>query len=363
MPPKLLPLYSQVAGRIAEMIDAGTFAPGERIYSIRQICENFDVADVTAKKAITQLRHRGLIRTVNGSGAFVTQADDEDQTAQTSSSENRVVGFIKIGIHPAPIFAYEIDLLQHELAKLDHTMIYSIAQNDHELDAIAQRLKQAKPCCLLAFPPHRTDYDLAGQLAKLRSCGVPILTVESRLPSDSYITTDTERATMTLADYLHDLGHRNICLATTFKRKVSGFESALKRWKDPSVNHCILGEAGKTNLDTKLLAEKILALSPRPTAVIAADDHAAAVMVSCFIQHGVSVPEQISVVTFGDHPRMTSLSPVPMTVIRHPYLEIAQEAAQWAHDQYENPSSSKPLRREMTGTLIVRDSSGPPPLG
>ena len=53
---KLLPLYAQIAGRIAEQIDSGEFRPGQRIYSIREICEQFDVADVTAKTAITHLR-------------------------------------------------------------------------------------------------------------------------------------------------------------------------------------------------------------------------------------------------------------------------------------------------------------------
>ena len=168
------------------------------------------------------------------------------------------------------------------------------------------------------------------------------------------------RSTLQLFNYLYDLGHRRICLATAFARKVAGFEAARKRLSDPSLVHWILGEPGKTDADSRLLAEQILQLNPRPTAVIAADDHAAGIMVSHFLHAGLDVPGDISVVTFGDHPQYTSSSPVPMTVVRHPFLEVAQEAAQWAHRQFQKTVRPRPVRWDITGTLIVRDSSGPP---
>lgn len=358
MPPtKLMPLYAQVASRIGEQIESGDFRPGERIYSIREICENFDVADVTAKKALSQLRHRGLIRTVNGSGAFVT---DEVERRRILEVEQRCVAFIKIGIHPAPVFAYEIDLLQQELAKLDHAMVYAVAATEKDFDNALQQVGKSRPASLIVFPPHRTDFDMADCLARARSCGVPLLILESRLPKGDYITTDTERATVELSNYLYDLGHRRICLATTFPRKVAGFESAMERWRDPSVRHWIIGEQGKSDSDSRQLADQILAIKPRPTAVIAADDHAAAIMVGHFVQRGVPVPERISVVTYGDHPQYAPLSPVPVTVMRHPFLEVAQEAAQWVGRQTQPAMRPQAVRREITGTLIVRDSSGPP---
>ncbi len=355
---KLMPLYAQVARRIEEQIETGDFRPGQRIYSIREICEHFAVADVTAKKALTQLRRRGLIRTVNGSGAFVT---DEGERQPVVEVERRTVGFIKIGLHPAIVFSYEIDLLQQELARLDHAMVYAVAPTERNLDAALQQMERSQPGCLLIFPPHRADFNMSECMTQLKSSGLPVLLIESRQPKGDYITTDTERATVELADYLYELGHRRICLATGFGRKVAGFERALQRWRDPAVRHWILSEPGKTDTDTHVLAEQILALKPRPTAVIANDDHAGAVLVSHFLQRGLGVPDDISVVTYGDHPQYAALAPVPMTVMRHPFLELAQEAAQWAHRQMLPAGRARAVRREITGTLIIRDSSGPPP--
>jgi DNA-binding LacI/PurR family transcriptional regulator len=356
---KLLPLYAQIAGCIAEQIEASDFEPGQRIYSIREICKSFNVGDVTAKKAIQQLRQRGLIHTINGSGAYVTDRSADGPAATVP--DKRTVGFIKIGMHPAPVFAYGIDLLQQELGKLGHAMIYAVVQSEQQLASAMQQVKQSHPGCVLLFPPHRADFDLPGCLAQLREINVPSLLVESRQPKSDYITTDTERATLELCNYLYELGHRRICLATQFGRKVTGFQNAMRYWNDPSVKHWIIGEPGKTDSDSRQLADHVLSLQPRPTAVIAADDHAAAVMVSHFLQCGVSVPEQISVVTYGDHPQSADLSPVPMTVMRHPFLEIAQEAARWAHQQIAPRGRVRTVRREITGTLIIRDSSGPPP--
>jgi LacI family transcriptional regulator len=358
--PKLLPLYAQIAGRIAEQIEAGQFAPGQRIYSIREICETFHVADVTAKKAISHLRSRGLIHTINGSGAYVSESGQGHEPA-SDATDNRTVAFVKIGKHPAAVFTHEIDLLQRELAQLDHPMLYAIVQSEHELEMTIQQLQRLKPCGLLVFPPHHDYDDIPGSLAKLATLGAPMLVMESRRPRMSYITTNTERATMELANYLYDLGHRRICLATNFARKVAGFEAAVERWNNPDLQYWIIGEPGKADADSRQLAEHLMAMDPWPTAVIAADDHAAAIMVSTFMQHGLNVPGDISVVTYGDHPQSRPLSPVPMTVMRHPFVEIAQEAARWVHEQRQPRARHRMIKREITGTLIERDSSGPPP--
>lgn len=355
---KLMPLYEQVAMLIEQDIKGGRFAPGEKIYSIREICTQFDVADVTAKKALKQLVRKQLIRTVAGSGVFVRDADAEESTEPASCPP---IGFLKCGLTPDPIYVYGIDLIQQELNNAGYAMIYNVVENEDDVLRAIGQLKDAGTGCVVIFPSHSSDFEETGYMTALRRSGIPLLVTESKSRKDSYVTADVERATLELADYLYDTGHRNICLASAFVRKAAGFQKALARWQDPAVRHWIIGETGKSDQDSYSLAQRVLQLDPRPTAVIAGNDHSGAVFISCFLQAGLRVPEDISVATFDDHPGFSQLSPVPMTVLRHPSSEIAQEVARWVDAQLRGTGTGRRLKREITGTLIVRDSTGPGP--
>ncbi len=355
---KVLPLYAQISGKIAAEIQAGRFKAGQKIYSIREICEQFNVADITAKRALQDLGQRGLIRTVTGSGAFVVDAPTE--TAGAAPAARQMVGFLKFGNLPAPIFVHEIELIQQALTRFDLPMLYMITPDEMDSSAAAERLIESGAGCLLVFPQHKGDFEQNPVLGKLRRSPVPFLVIETRVAKDSYICSDSERATRELADYLYDLGHRKICLATAYPRKVAGLEQAVKRWNDPTVKTWVIGELSKDEVNLHRLAGQIMELSPRPTAVICSDDSAASVMVGHFMSHGLRVPEDISVATYGDHPALSQSSPVPLTVVRHPYTEVAQEVATWCRDTLAGIRPTRRVRREITGTLIARDSTASP---
>lgn len=359
MAAKLIPLYEQVARRIELQIRSGHFDVGQKIYSIREICETFDVADVTAKKAISLLSKRGMINTVVGSGIFV--ADYNTPPKQNTTATQPLVAFLKIGLHAAPIFVYEIDLIQQELSKLGYPMLTSVAPAEEDIPQALEQIIQAGAKCLLFFPPHKDDLRQASYMNVIRRTHLPLLILETRSQKDSYVATDLERATRELADYLYESGHRRICMATSFGRKVAGFKAAMARWNDPDVTHWILDQPGKSYQALHDMAQAVADLNPRPTAVITADDDAATVMIGHFKTLGIRVPEDMSVVTFDDHPQLSKRSPVPLTVMRHPCLEIAQEVALWASERMSNEvEPRRRLIRDVTGTLVVRDSCAPP---
>ena len=69
------PLYRQVAEAVAGQIEAGTYRPGERIPSVRQLRDGFGVSLTTAVEACRELEDRGLVRARPQSGHFVAGAD------------------------------------------------------------------------------------------------------------------------------------------------------------------------------------------------------------------------------------------------------------------------------------------------
>ena len=352
---KLLPLYEQIARLIQSEIERGKFAPGEKIYSIREICEAFSVSDVTAKKSLRELANRGFVRSVTGSGVFVKEPQQSEQRPQSAS-----VAFLKVGFGMAPVFTTEIDLLQRELAKIGCSMAYSTAPEEEDVVTAVEQLLLLKPRALVVFPQHRGEFERLSYLGMIRRAGVPLLILETRSGKDSYVTADTERATQELVNYLYELGHRRICLATGFPRKVTGFEAAIRRWNDPQLKTWVLPQPGKTAQDALLHAQQILALSPRPTALITSSDHDTGHMILHLQAAGVRVPEEMSVVTYGDAPHDGPLSEIPLTLVRHPVQELVQEVVSWVRATADQEGPRRVLRREVSGSLIVRDSSGPP---
>ena len=61
----------EIAADLRRRIESGELAPGRRVPSTREITRQWGVAMATATKALTELRHDGLVRAVPGVGTIV----------------------------------------------------------------------------------------------------------------------------------------------------------------------------------------------------------------------------------------------------------------------------------------------------
>ncbi len=67
-----VPLYYQLKEVLKEKIISGELEPETCIPSIRELCETYDISTTTAKQAISELVHAGLLYSVQGKGTFVS---------------------------------------------------------------------------------------------------------------------------------------------------------------------------------------------------------------------------------------------------------------------------------------------------
>jgi DNA-binding GntR family transcriptional regulator len=76
-PNKIAYVYMQVADHIAARIESGELRPGARLAGERDLGVEYGVAYLTARRAIRELRERGLVVTLPAKGTFVAypQAD------------------------------------------------------------------------------------------------------------------------------------------------------------------------------------------------------------------------------------------------------------------------------------------------
>ena len=65
------PLYCKLAEKLEEKIDDGTYKPGDKIPSERELCDLYNVSRMTVRLAIDELERLGKIEKVQGKGTFV----------------------------------------------------------------------------------------------------------------------------------------------------------------------------------------------------------------------------------------------------------------------------------------------------
>lgn len=69
--------WQRVARAIEQDIESGRIPPGGALPGIVRLAEEHGVADRTIRRALRDLRERGLIETLPSKGSFVRDADDD----------------------------------------------------------------------------------------------------------------------------------------------------------------------------------------------------------------------------------------------------------------------------------------------
>jgi GntR family transcriptional regulator len=67
------PVYLQIAAILRDEIGRGVYAPGRPIPSETQLTQRFEVARLTARKAVRLLADEGLVEVVPGRGVYVAE--------------------------------------------------------------------------------------------------------------------------------------------------------------------------------------------------------------------------------------------------------------------------------------------------
>lgn len=68
-------VYVQLADYIAARIEDGRLQPGAKLPAERDMAEQYGVAYLTVRRAMAELRERGLIVTVIGRGTYIAEQE------------------------------------------------------------------------------------------------------------------------------------------------------------------------------------------------------------------------------------------------------------------------------------------------
>lgn len=68
-------LYVQVADYIASQVASGRLREGARLSPERELAEEYRVSYMTVRRAMKELRERGVVISVHGKGTFIAKGD------------------------------------------------------------------------------------------------------------------------------------------------------------------------------------------------------------------------------------------------------------------------------------------------
>ncbi len=89
------PIYTQIMEHITSDIISGTYAPGSKLPSVRELAQTAGVNPNTMQKALSELEHTGLLYSQRTSGRFITEDLSMIEQVKTHIASQQVEEFLK----------------------------------------------------------------------------------------------------------------------------------------------------------------------------------------------------------------------------------------------------------------------------
>jgi LacI family transcriptional regulator len=188
--------------------------------------------------------------------------------------------------------------------------------------------------------------------------------IDRRVPdvSADVVRCDSEQGAYDLVHYLLELGHRRIAALggsqdiTSATDRIAGYHRALA---DADLSQDRVYFTSFTVEGGYQAAQQALTARPRPTALFAANNFVAIGAYKALSEMGLSIPHDVSMVAFDDLPPTVGFEPF-LTIIEQPAYDMGRRATQRLLERLN--SNQEPLDIVLPTRIVVRKSSGPPPV-
>lgn len=214
---------------------------------------------------------------------------------------------------------------------------------------------------LLLWPAYSVAF--CDHFRELAERAVPMGAIEHTFPEGQVadiVETDERQGAETIASFLLDQGHRRIaCLSTreitaqtwaVRRRKL--FEEAIQQCPDATCKSWRLNKAGDNGLT---VARDVLTSSFNPTAVFCVSDHEARFIYRAADELAIRIPEDVSVIGFGNLDFADALTPHLTTMDRKPKV-MGRLLADLILERLSNPNQ-EPSTIRVAADFVDRGST------
>lgn len=370
-----LPLHVALQETIMSIIAAEGIQPGERIPSERELSERCQASRSSIRKAILALVHRGVLVRVPGKGTFVAE---KRGVFEASSPRTGNIGFVvflssldrarpDIRAHVAengrvswmPFYSEVFEGAHGELQRNDVHLLFFAGYQDTPAEKAKfgdfLRKVDGLIVCELA----------ASSFAELLEVSpVPVVLVNPSLLPRAFrgdaLFIDNFGGAYQAVSYLVKLGHRLIGFINhpternrSAQERFQGYKAALRRAGIAYDERLI--EYGDWSTESGYAAmEKLLKRGVRVTAVFAANDDMAIGAMEAAKEHGLRVPDDLSIVGFDDAP-FSANAFVSLTTVRVYKREMGRFAMERVLHRIQEPHLV-PIRVIFPTELVERKS-------
>ena len=232
--------------------------------------------------------------------------------------------------------------------------------------------RQRRAFRLLA-DPHRSDGLLivsmtppADEVERLRAGGIATVLVDARAEGLPSVVSDDVEGGARATRYLLELGHRRVAFIgdpppdgfrfySSAIERATGYARALEEFGVP-LRREYVREGTQNRHVARSIAEELLRLPERPTAIFAASDTQALGVLEAARALRISVPDELSVIGFDD---IEIASYAGLTTIRQPLFESGRRGAELLLAALAGNTPSARVET-LQLDLIVRGTTRPP---
>ncbi|MCG8479464.1 MAG: LacI family transcriptional regulator [Spirochaetales bacterium] len=241
---------------------------------------------------------------------------------------------------------------------------YHVLTAGYESDVLTMRekftfLREQHPEGIICSPVNATF----GVIRAVERSGIPVVTYNDRVEAwrNDHVSTDDRYAAARAVEYLIDMNHTRIAVvagkrdSSTGWDRLQGYYDALRGAGIPERPQYVRGGDDWGQLGSTQWARELLSIPDPPTAIFASNYVLADGVLRYCRDHGIRIPDDLSIVSFDDTHAFQLHSP-PITVIRQPIDRIAEEAAALLFRRIGGDWESYPTLRTVRSEMILRES-------
>nr|WP_114951385.1 LacI family DNA-binding transcriptional regulator [Sphingosinicella terrae] len=285
------------------------------------------------------------------------------QARALALGRNFLVGLIHDNPNAQMVLNVQHGILE-ALAGTDFEMVVRPVDRNSSmlLDDVRAFLERQRLFGVVLLPPI-SENDALARLCDEVGCRYVRMGSAQLDSSEHMVASNDREAVREATAYLIQSGHRLIGLIEgpdgfrSARERRLGFEDAIKAAGLKLARSLIAG--GNYTFETGVTAaNRLLDLSPRPTAIFASNDEMAAGIVFAARERGISVPDDLSVIGFDDTPIAAHIWP-PLTTVRWPIVSMARSAARKLVGDVVLPGDDS--QPSMLPSMLVKRGSVAPP--
>ncbi len=279
-----------------------------------------------------------------------------------ASRRSHTIGAIIPSLDNA-IFATAVQTLQKALAGAGRTLLLAVSDYDprREAEQIESLIVRGVDGLMLTGEARGPSLYRQLDLRGIRYVSTYVHHPDSPHPTIGF---DNRRAMGRAVAYLHDLGHRRFAMIAGIAQdndrateRIEAARAALQH-RGLTLDPSRLLERRYAIAAGREAARKLLAATPRPTAIVCGNDILAIGALLEAQALGLEVPGEVSIVGFDDLALAQEIPP-GLTTVHAPLEEMGQLTADYLLAAASEEDA--PRHIELPADLVVRGSSGPAP--